>query len=260
MMKKSLALTLAALSTYGALTSGCVIPMDMPDSVSLTAEIRDFANNPLDVYFDYYMDVHFFDGTVLSYVNRDAASDYYGMWNYQSSDLAFYTQGGGVKCYNTCVGYDSYGCYDYATDCYNDRYTYSLDVSDISYAQATIGVDTGLSYVTIPSSLTRESHAITSTTYKQSDLFKTPFIALRSKEASGVKTQSLAGKNASVAIATEAKLASVKTHDGQLIDGMKIRERKPRVITDLSTLNAEQMSRVIAARKTLKLPAASFAK
>jgi hypothetical protein len=104
---------------------------------------------------------------------------------------------------------------------YNNTYTYSLNVSDIRTAAATIGIDSGYSYVTVPSSMTTASQAISSTTYKQSDVFVTPFLTLNGPRplSAGVKTQSVTGKNASVALVTNAQHNHKTATNGAHVDG-----------------------------------------
>jgi hypothetical protein len=244
---------LSILSLAGAVSSlvsvtGCVITAANPQQLQIEADIRDYHGNPAMVDFDYYLDMTLFDGTQLSYHKDLQQSRHDGSWSYTATNLQFYV--GGTNCYDSCVSYDQYGCTAYATDCYNNSYSTTLQMSDVIGTAASIGVDTGNNYLVFPSSYNYATFKTYSSinnidTFIQNDRFDTNLVVYGGNSG-GLSPQSV---NAGEKIKTE-----IKVSDEIAFKGM-IRTAKPEIIKDLSTLTPEQMELLKKTRKHLGLPA-----
>ncbi|MGK5082730.1 hypothetical protein WDW37_05435 [Bdellovibrionota bacterium FG-1] len=229
-----------------ALTSGCQVTVDGSSSgiidtgqyVSLEANVFDYNGMPLDYPFDYYLDLFMKNGDHLVFHMDRQQTDVNGVWRDDEKNLQVFVDNGGVKCYDSCVSYDAYGCTVYATDCYDSSYSAQLDTNAIYNTSATIGIDTGYDYVAFQSSFVLSSYHDGSNRFVQKDEFDTNVLVLPSYIA-----PSPGGK--------PSKMAKIQ---GSLPGTAKLRGAKPVVITDLSKLTPSQKERLNQNRKHLHLP------
>jgi hypothetical protein len=241
MKSKKLMLVLSVIgAAHGALSTGCMVNAEVApptQAMSMQADVFDINGNPLDYPFDYYLDLYMIDGSHLIYHKDQQHTDINGTWSDTELNLQVYYDNGGLKCYDSCVSYDAYGCTAYATDCYNNSYTATLDTNSISSTSATIGIDTGTDYLAYAPSVTLASFHSGDSTFRQHDEFDTNILVAYN----AARTQ---------------KTASLQ---GAISHGV-VRASKPVRISNanLSQLNAAQARQLQLNRAALHLPAEAF--
>lgn len=182
--KKNVTASLIALSTvFAAFSAGCIVAPSQ--SMDLEAQIYDALGNPMTTYFDYYLNIKTTDGANLTYVNSASVdggsgpvTDLNGVWTFSEGNLMFYTNPTGQTCADTCVTWDSFGCTEYATDCYDTADIYQLDTNTILTTNAQIGIDTGNDYLLYNSTQNFGSFSASETTFVQNDEFDTNILVV----------------------------------------------------------------------------------